>query len=625
MTKFHFTIGPVQGFVAQARRTRDFWSGSFLLSYLAGQAMQAVKTNNGRIIFPVVDDDPDGANLLQAIVGNKSDSFEGFPRLGSIPNRFMAEVPDDFEPQVCIDAVNRAWQGIAEQIWERYVGPVELYGNDTRAIWQRQVESFWDISWAIGDDLNLPDRLKNWRHHRLTEEPGDKCTLMGNLQELSGYLRQSDKDNQDRFWDKLGQNMGGLDLGSDRICAIALIKRLFPRIFGQGMEHFPSTSYLAALPWLSSVVNDTDKRPLALKFAQEARKQLKGREDSSLFPVFKDVDPELREFLSLDGTCFFKSTLTNDQLWKTGTRECRDRLIELLDKFKSKPAPFYALLLMDGDHLGQLLSENDNAVVSGALGKFSPQVDNIVKKHQGLTVYAGGDDVLALLPLDQALKAAVTLKDFYQKNFNDKGIKATISAAIIYAHHHAPLKQVIARAHQILDDEAKEKSGRDALAVTVWKTGGAIINWTAPWRVGMFPAKATTMAHEYNEEVADTVAVDQVIASLIKTLQEKGLTNSWIYNMRKLFHGSKQGYTEVAKGLQPLQIMTAELMDSRDLKLQHADAEMTARQLLTLCTRQYHQRDVDDGNRIKLVRNNRQLNFDAAMVVKFLATKGAER
>ena len=32
---FHFTLGPVQSFVAQARRTRDFWAGSFLLSWLA--------------------------------------------------------------------------------------------------------------------------------------------------------------------------------------------------------------------------------------------------------------------------------------------------------------------------------------------------------------------------------------------------------------------------------------------------------------------------------------------------------------------------------------------------------------------------------------------------------------
>lgn len=51
---FHFTIGPVQGFVAQARRTRDLWAGSFLLSWLAGQAMAAVFNQGGTITFPDV-------------------------------------------------------------------------------------------------------------------------------------------------------------------------------------------------------------------------------------------------------------------------------------------------------------------------------------------------------------------------------------------------------------------------------------------------------------------------------------------------------------------------------------------------------------------------------------------
>ena len=38
----HFSLGPVQGFVVQARRTRDLWAGSFLLSRLALEAMWAV-------------------------------------------------------------------------------------------------------------------------------------------------------------------------------------------------------------------------------------------------------------------------------------------------------------------------------------------------------------------------------------------------------------------------------------------------------------------------------------------------------------------------------------------------------------------------------------------------------
>ena len=51
---FHFTLGPVQGFVSQARRTRDLWAGSFLLSYLSGHAMKAIIDAGGTIVFPKV-------------------------------------------------------------------------------------------------------------------------------------------------------------------------------------------------------------------------------------------------------------------------------------------------------------------------------------------------------------------------------------------------------------------------------------------------------------------------------------------------------------------------------------------------------------------------------------------
>jgi len=53
---FHLTLGPVQGFVAQARRSRDFWAGSFILSWLSGVAMSAVRTQGGEIIFPKADE-----------------------------------------------------------------------------------------------------------------------------------------------------------------------------------------------------------------------------------------------------------------------------------------------------------------------------------------------------------------------------------------------------------------------------------------------------------------------------------------------------------------------------------------------------------------------------------------
>ena len=62
---FHFTMGPVQEFVAQARRTRDFWAGSFLLSWLSAVAMREVRHQGGTIVFPL----PSEA-FMQALEGD---------------------------------------------------------------------------------------------------------------------------------------------------------------------------------------------------------------------------------------------------------------------------------------------------------------------------------------------------------------------------------------------------------------------------------------------------------------------------------------------------------------------------------------------------------------------------
>ncbi len=108
---FHFTLGPVQSFVAQARRTRDFWAGSFLLSYLSAVAIKAVEKQGGDLIFPIVEE-----NYLEWLEHIASGNP---PQQGCIPNRFKggtAEVPGDFEPQLIEDSIKQAWKGLADDV-----------------------------------------------------------------------------------------------------------------------------------------------------------------------------------------------------------------------------------------------------------------------------------------------------------------------------------------------------------------------------------------------------------------------------------------------------------------------------------------------------------------------------
>jgi len=46
-----FSLASVQTFIGQARKTRDLWSGSFLLSALMEASMEGIDLTN--LIFPV--------------------------------------------------------------------------------------------------------------------------------------------------------------------------------------------------------------------------------------------------------------------------------------------------------------------------------------------------------------------------------------------------------------------------------------------------------------------------------------------------------------------------------------------------------------------------------------------
>ena len=83
-----YSIGPVQSFVAQSRRTRDLWGSSYLLSVLAGHAMLGAMRTGGEVVRPKVDRDP----LFLRISKNSEDDV---PVVGSLPNRFQVKVEDE--------------------------------------------------------------------------------------------------------------------------------------------------------------------------------------------------------------------------------------------------------------------------------------------------------------------------------------------------------------------------------------------------------------------------------------------------------------------------------------------------------------------------------------------------
>ncbi len=576
----------VQGWIGGARRLRDYWAGSFLTSWLSACAMRALEDKGiGEVLFPTLKKDP----LWQAMGDPDSTWF-----VGTLPNRFKARIdqPEFFCPgdDPCTQAAYGAWRQLAAAVWEYFIEPVAGKGKGTREIWERQIAHFWETNWVLGDDPGdgsdgaWLDRRKNWRTHVATQcEPGDHCRIFGDLQELSGWVRaRGESKQQDAFWEKLREQVGKI-VGSEkhagvfellelrpteRLSAPALVKRLFPclpaetlkDVFGwipQGQQQrskgparpaairfWPSTAYVAAVPWMRSAWEEVRDR--CCKFATTARERSHVQavaEHHSFVPSLEQADA----FGVIDGQLLFEDALeteirnaqSDDR--KANLKEIRKALQDLLGAYRRKvepqrqgrqvksftPSPFYALLLMDGDSIGSLLGKaikaGAEADVSEALARFGREVPGIVRHHDGTLIYAGGDDVQAFLPLTEAIPCAVRLHDRYveamapvreklqeaARKIGENGRRAcapelsdeklrdttTISAALIFAHFHVPLAVVIREAHQLLDDVAKDGNGRDSIAIAVRKPSGTAARFVT--RFDDHVAKLQKLAHKY--------------------------------------------------------------------------------------------------------------------------------
>ncbi|MEZ5847262.1 MAG: type III-B CRISPR-associated protein Cas10/Cmr2 [Geminicoccaceae bacterium] len=535
---FHLAIGPVQGFVAEARRTRDLWAGSFLLSWLTGCAMMRLPPD-ARILLPDVDGDP----LYQSLQTDKLGHYRP-----SLPNHFIAEVPADFDPNICVGEVQARWHSLAEAVRKTFFDPVANAGQHSDAIWKRQIGTadgappFWEVAWVmvpksegLKGALDAMERRKLWRSWPShTAEPGDMCTLMADWQELSGWSRVRSDEQQKEFWKQLRDGVGShlgheevIDLREgERLCAVALVKRLFPLLPPDTLEKLigfptevteskkrildsyrPSTSYLAAAHWMKRADENADGP--CRDFVGTVNDMSPALARAERYADLGILDSEHR-FGWLDGRLLFEGVydaetelpmLKDEQkakplkiLGKIAGVKIQNQHQQAVDEEEDElgtgtvglPSPYYAILAMDGDEAGKLVSQCGEELPP-LLAAFARQVGPIVKTaHHGELIYAGGDDLLALLPLEEVLDAALCLRRAWQGTVTQRleGMNATISAGIVYAHHQVGLRQALEEARHLLEGRAKDGNGRDSVAVSVFGRNGRACLWVSTWDNG---------------------------------------------------------------------------------------------------------------------------------------------
>ena len=389
-----------------------------------------------------------------------------------------------------------------------------------------------------------------------TKQEGWRCALTGETEWLTtdrNQLTKSYRNQTDTLWAKVANARPAWAKEGEHLGALSALKRLWPTLFvqemkevlDQGVQRFVVSTHTMALAtslatWLPKNDQLTPELCSALQAANGDRIALPRR-----------LALDLKQHAQAD-------LLVRLPGWLEAARESKDesasgkadRLLE--EMLGVKPEAYYALILMDGDRMGAWLSADreltlphkdcfhpqirqslDNRfasdplftkyaeslraanparhmAISDALNNFAlilaPEV--IEQRYHGRILYAGGDDLMAMLPVSEllpvmaALRAAysgVDAKDVgaleddlsFKKQGNGfvlhrgrllrlMGEKATASIGAVIAHHQAPLGAVM-RELRAAEKRAKNEGGRDAFSITVIKRSGGALYLTSKW------------------------------------------------------------------------------------------------------------------------------------------------
>jgi len=576
-----FQIGPVQEFIQSARSTRDLWSGSYLLSWLMahGLARLALDCGPDAVVFPNLRDQPlldlamkrevwDKVKIGDKPVWQSHDAMRWSRKqmlTPNLPNVFLALVPED-QAKDLAEAVEKAireeWATIAKTVWKAcedtrlWALDADLpKGEALQARWTEQVAQFLSIGWAV---TPIPETLEEIekahegvpaqtaRDHYLTARKAGEAicelghgddryfrpdgklknnglawslavslnsweldavrqtrTFHAQSQPIGEAQRQGQHFTKDSLTGKSEAVAGGEawkgakgELGhrfkhADFLSAPSLIKRLWDitylkKEWNLEILEMPNTRSLAAG---NPDAEDTDDEPAG--------------DGEKYFAVLAFDGDDMGKWVAGEKTPTFGTQLADYPGGGALEYFQRPAHADKFTKFLETQRP-----LSPGYHLQ----------FSECLSNFALRcARSIVEAYQGRLIYAGGDDVVALLPADTALSCARELRNAFcgetltidaahglrQKDnapgfliskdhkgdddveipFPVPGTKASASVGIAIAHFKSPLQDAV-KAAQTAEKRAKRNKNKDAVAVTVLKRSGETVEWSARWADG---------------------------------------------------------------------------------------------------------------------------------------------
>lgn len=534
---FLFTIGPVQSFIAQARKTHDLYAGSQILSSLIDEALNWLDKQKilkkEDLIFPAytVNSKP---NRLLCLIKSDNIQKEG--------NDLKEYIEDYF--------VNTLSKRVIEEVIKKNASKSKNIENQLRDF----LKIYWvaqpvkkletDYGVEISNIEKLMGAVKNIRYFNQFEEKGRKCSLNGEYNVKFYRKTEEDKNkshlkktwqerkflfDEDIIYYETTPNGNNITLKhiqeGEGLCAVSFAKRLY-----ETTESFPSVAYLA----LQDTLNKLCKSNL-----------------TSYCEFVNLLGKEEKEY-----QLFYEENHTIEQdKFKAKYKVLKDDL-----KNKLVLSKYYAILAFDADGMGKKLAncqeKKEHQYLSRLLGEFASKAkDYLNANNRGKTIYAGGDDFLGFINLNYLFKAIQYLRQLFNQTINQqlKGkdeegkyfdythLQLTFSAGIAIAHYKHPLGDVLSYARQ-MEKKAKKIDGisdqptKNAFAIAVLKHSGEIHETVWKWKTKN--AWITDLLAQTTKLLKNGALSDQFIRVLgvqfNSLINEKGLLKKSLQEVLKM-------------------------------------------------------------------------------------------
>ncbi|WP_029521646.1 type III-B CRISPR-associated protein Cas10/Cmr2 [Persephonella sp. KM09-Lau-8] len=588
---FQITIPSVQKLITASRKSHDLWAGSFLISYLLKEAVKPLKDKeNIEFIFPHEDllekEEDEIANVPNKILFTIEASKDEIKELGQnleksikskLKNLIKAEFIEEKLPEMKCgskELMEYQLENFVNVIWgavpleeNNYIASLDkldkyiAYKKSSTLPNRRFIESYKLIDLEeenpFVEGLSFEQIYKYFIDEEVKEphfvKGAYRCTLCGDriILEATGNDYKGNC-----FWEDLWKKEEKLFTKGERLCGVCLAKRTFK--FGG----FPSVSEIATTTFkifLKDYPKAVREIINVIKSAENEKKYFS--EIPQTVPKLQE-ESQLKELLKIDGEYLIP------QVWETDEErpDIARRLTDIYKKLNKFPSDSFAILLMDGDSMGaklRLLEDiKEQKDLSKKLSEFTTEVKKIVEnENYGKLIYAGGDDVLALLPIEFALKCAYEIQEKFRKKLteieekvqnklpNEKKDKTeykfTMSGGLLFAYHKLPLNYVLNKVREF--EQKAKNSGKNRVYFGYIKHSLAYTETSISWneykafkeilnKSNQIPNTFITQSYELFRELENTNSEmnEKLFKSLLKRKVGEEKSNEIIETFKRL-------------------------------------------------------------------------------------------